>query len=155
MEWTIKPIGVVRTPYASKSECPVQGQARPEAKGTVEVDEAYLPALDSIELFSHLYLIYVFDRAGAVELRRKPFLDDAAHGLFATRHPCRPNPLGLSIVRLLGRSGHVLHVAEVDMLDKTPIIDIKPYVPRFDERADATNGWLQKADLSDKPAGRE
>lgn len=155
MEWTMKPIGVVRTPYATKSECPVQGQARPEAKGTVEVDEAYLPALDSIELFSHLYLIYVFDRAGAVELRRKPFLDDAAHGLFATRHPCRPNPLGLSIVRLLGRSGHVLHLAEVDMLDKTPILDIKPYVPRFDERADATNGWLQKTDLSQKPAGRE
>lgn len=99
-------------------------------------------------------LLYLFDRAGKVILSRPTFLDEAAHGVFASRHPCRPNGIGLSIVKLEQRLGNLLEVSGIDVLDQTPLIDIKPYVPRFDYRADANNGWVT-VELREKPRNRE
>jgi tRNA-Thr(GGU) m(6)t(6)A37 methyltransferase TsaA len=141
---TIEPIGVIRTPYAEGPDAPIQGRFAPEGQGEVEVFDAYAPALADVDGFSHLTLLYHFHKAGPVELLVKPFLDDVRRGVFATRHPRRPNHVGLTTVKLLERRGNVLVVAGVDMLDGTPLIDIKPYVPAFDREADAVKcGWLE------------
>ncbi len=102
--------------------------------------------LRDIEGFSHIYLFYVFDRAGEPRLSVVPFLGDAERGVFATRSPRRPNALGMSLVRLVRRAGTVLHVEDVDILDGTPLVDIKPYVRRFDSRGDARSGWHEDVD---------
>lgn len=154
-EMTIQPIGIIHTPFYGKEEAPVQGAFQPEAVGMVEVFPEFSAALKDIEAFTHLYLIYRFDRAGEIELVRAPFLDDEPHGIFATRHPCRPNGLGLSVVRLLSREVNVLRVAGIDVLDATPLIDIKPYIPRFDSYPDAGEGWLTDKESRSKPSGRE
>jgi tRNA (adenine37-N6)-methyltransferase len=155
MTLTIKPIGIIHTPYKTKEDCPIQGQAMPEGKGQIEVFPEYLDGLHTLETFSHLIILYHFDRAGEVEMQRKPFSDDEIHGLFATRHPCRPNKIGFSIVKLEKINGNILEISEIDALDKTPLIDIKPYVPRFDHRLDANNGWLEGKTFRPKPEGRE
>jgi tRNA-Thr(GGU) m(6)t(6)A37 methyltransferase TsaA len=97
--------------------------------------------LEDIEGFSHVFLLYVFHCSSGYSLRVQPFLDNRLHGLFATRYPCRPNPIGLSVVRLLGRKDNVLEVEGVDVLDGTPLLDIKPYIPEFDVRAEVRTGW--------------
>jgi tRNA-Thr(GGU) m(6)t(6)A37 methyltransferase TsaA len=152
----LKPIGIIRSPYASKEDAPIQGAFRPEGKGTVEVYREYAAGLKDIEGFSHIFLLYQFDRAGEVHLVRKTFLDDdEAHGLFASRHPCRPNGIGLTIVRLLARREHILEVGGIDVLDQTPLLDIKPYIPRFDCYPDAEAGWTASKRKRPKPPGRE
>ena len=108
-----------------------------------------------IELFSHLMLLYRFDRASDVQLVRQTFLDDSPHGVFASRHPCRPNGIGLTIVKFISREANLLTVAGIDVLDGAPLLDIKPYVPIFDARPDATNGWVNNKPMRSKPAGRE
>nr|WP_255082713.1 SAM-dependent methyltransferase [Vulcanococcus limneticus] len=108
-----------------------------------------------MEGFSHLFLLYLFDRAGSVKLVRRPFLDDRPHGIFASRHPCRPNGIGLSVVRLLERQGRNLIIEGVDVLDGTPLLDIKPYIPRFDFIPVASEGWFSGRPLRTKPAGLE
>jgi len=155
MKRTITQIGIIYSPYAEKQDCPIQGAFAPESRGRVEVYPAFVKALATIDTFSHIILIYLFDRAGAVELSRPTFLDEEPHGVFASRHPCRPNGIGMSIVRLDSVQGCVLHVSEIDVLDRTPLIDIKPYVPKFDFRADASNGWTDNKDTVTKPPGRE
>jgi tRNA-Thr(GGU) m(6)t(6)A37 methyltransferase TsaA len=141
---SVRPVGVVRTPYRSPAEAPIQGHFRPEVRGEIEVFEEFAAALADVEGFSHLTLLYYFDRAGEERLTVKPYLDDVEHGVFATRHPQRPNHLGLTTVRLLERRGNVLVVAGVDVLDGTPLLDIKPYVPAFDRGPDdAKCGWLE------------
>jgi tRNA-Thr(GGU) m(6)t(6)A37 methyltransferase TsaA len=142
MEWKIKPIGLIRSPYTNAEETPIQS-AFSEGRGEIEVFPEYEAGLKDIEGFSHLILLYYFHKAKGYSLSVKPFLDDRPKGLFATRHPARPNPIGLSVVRLLERRGNVLQIAEVDLLDGTPLLDIKPYVPQFDERKGATAGWLE------------
>lgn len=102
-------------------------------------------------MFSHIYLLYQFDRAGEIQLIRPPFLDDEAHGLFATRHPCRPNGIGLSIVRLIRRDKNILEIEGVDVLDRTPLLDIKPYIPRFDAIPSATEDGLQTRSGAQSP----
>lgn len=140
--FTFRPIGVIRSPFTSLEDMPIQA-ARSTAPGCVEVFEPYAPGLLDVEGFSHIILLYVFDRIGEARLVVQPFLDDAPHGIFATRHPARPNPIGLSVVELLRREGLMLYVAGLDVLDGTPLLDIKPYVPQFD-RFDATRtGWLR------------
>ena len=129
--------------------------AAPAGRGTVEVYPEFEKALKDIESFSHIILFYIFDRAGKTLLTRKPFLDDKPHGIFATRHPCRPNGIGMSIVKLEKRIKNILEVSEIDELDNTPLIDIKPYVPKFDYRENACNGWVGKSGFRDKPEGRE
>lgn len=155
MEYAIRPVGTIYTPYKTKEECPIQGVADPTSVGRVEILPEFEAALETIETFTHLYLFYIFDRSGEIILSRPTFLDDAPHGVFASRHPCRPNGIGLSIVRLDKRVQNVLHVGEIDILDRTPLIDIKPYVPRFDHRPSAGNGWVASKPMSAKPPGRE
>jgi tRNA-Thr(GGU) m(6)t(6)A37 methyltransferase TsaA len=155
MEITIHPIGIIHSPFRTKEEAPIQGAFQPDAEGTVEVFAEFAPALKDIETFSHLFLIYRFDRAGEVILSRPTFLDDEPHGVFASRHPCRPNGLGLSVVRLLRREGSILHVGGIDVLDGTPLIDIKPYIPRFDSYPEASAGWTAGKEVRQKPPGRE
>jgi tRNA-Thr(GGU) m(6)t(6)A37 methyltransferase TsaA len=155
MQFEIRQIGTIYSPYKTKEQCPVQGIADPKGRGRVEILPEYEAALETIEMFSHLYLFYIFDRAGEIILSRPTFLDDAPHGVFASRHPCRPNGIGMSIVKLEKRENTILHVSEIDVLDNTPLIDIKPYVPKFDLRPDANNGWVESTPMRDKPPGRE
>lgn len=151
----LKPIGIIRTPWATKEQAPIQGAFASDAEGRVEVLPEFAAGLQDVETFTHLYLLYRFDRAGEIRLVRPTFLDAAAHGLFASRHPCRPNGIGLTVVRLLAREGAVLRVAGIDVLDRTPLLDIKPYLPRFDAFPGAGEGWVAGRDRRPKPPGRE
>ena len=155
MPETVRPIGTIRTMFTTKDDTPIQGAFRPEAVGTVEVLPEFAEALSDIDGFSHLILIYEFDRAAPVDMVRQTFLSDEPHGLFATRHPARPNPIGLTVVRLLSRRGTTLIVGGIDVLDGTPLLDIKPYVARFDSVPEATEGWLAGLPERPKPSGRE
>lgn len=152
---TLTSIGVIHSPYRTKDEAPIQGAFAPEVKGVIEVFPEYEEGLKDIEGFSHLIVLYYFNQAGEVKLVRPTFLDDEAHGVFATRHPCRPSGVGITVVRLLGRSGGRLEVAGIDVLDGTPLIDIKPYVPRFDCFPEASEGWIAPKENRPKPQGRE
>jgi tRNA-Thr(GGU) m(6)t(6)A37 methyltransferase TsaA len=140
MEFTIRPIGIIHTPFTDKEKTPIQ-PSRSEAVGRVEVYPEFADGLQDIHGLSHIILLYVFHRSSGYALTVKPFLDDQQRGLFATRYPARPNPIGLSIVRLLERRENTLVVEGIDVLDGTPLIDIKPYVPDFDIRADVHTGW--------------
>jgi tRNA-Thr(GGU) m(6)t(6)A37 methyltransferase TsaA len=138
---TVRRIGVVRSPFAATAGTPIQPAFAQGALGEVVVDEPYVAALDDLEGFDRIWLLYWFDRASPFVPRVVPFRDTRERGLFATRAPCRPNPVGLSAVRLLGRSGCTLQIADVDLLDETPLLDIKPYVARFDAFPDVRSGW--------------
>jgi len=105
--------------------------------------------------FSHIYILYLFDRAGEIQLVRRTFLDDEPHGIYASRHPCRPNGIGMSIVRLKERQDNILVVSNVDILDGTPLLDIKPYIPRFDIIESASEGWVGDRQWRPKPSNRE
>ncbi len=134
-------IGVIHTPFLETKGMPIQS-ARSNVEGTVEVFPEYLEGLDGVEEFSHLILIYAFHRAPeTVNLRVKPFLDDRLHGIFATRFPNRPNQIGISVVHLVNRKENRLIFQGADMLDGTPLLDIKPYVPDFDIHSATKIGW--------------
>jgi len=126
-EILMRPIGVIHSPFTEKSQTPIQA-SRSQAKGTVEVHPEFAEGLQDLEGFSHIYLLYVFHGSSGYTMLAKPFLDDQVRGLFATRYPFRPNPIGLSVVRLLNRKDNLLEIEGVDMLDGTPLLDIKPYV---------------------------
>jgi tRNA-Thr(GGU) m(6)t(6)A37 methyltransferase TsaA len=151
----ITPIGVIHSPFTQKDHTPIQGAFAPTSYGRVEVFAEYSEGLKDIESFSHIFLLYLFDRAGDVRLVRPTFLDDEPHGVFASRHPGRPNRIGLTVVSLAGRCGNVLEVRCLDVLDQTPLLDIKPYVPRFDSWPEAAEGWLTGKNNRAKPAGCE
>ncbi|MFC1732555.1 tRNA (N6-threonylcarbamoyladenosine(37)-N6)-methyltransferase TrmO [candidate division KSB1 bacterium] len=155
MEFKIQQIGIIYSPYKTKDQCPIQGIAKPKGEGQIEIISEYQEALETIESFSHIILFYIFDRASEIKLSRPTFLGDKPHGLFASRHPCRPNGIGMSIVKLGKRLKNILIVSEIDVLDKTPLIDIKPYIPKFDNRENATNGWLENLEFKDKLKNRE
>ncbi len=143
MEYLMKPIGVIHSPFSTKEETPIQ-PVRSQARGLVEVYPQFEAGLDDLEGFSHLFLLYVFHRSEEYDLKVRPFLDDSLHGLFATRYPCRPNPIGLSVVELVSRQGSRLEIQGVDVLDGTPLLDIKPYVPEFDTRQNVRSGWFKE-----------
>lgn len=144
MDFMMEAIGVIHTPLTETSNTPIQS-SRSEIAGTVELFPQYLEGLDGIEDFSHIYLLYGFHRANReISLKVQPFLDDQLHGIFATRYPCRPNPLGLSVVQLIERKGLVLHFKGADMLEGTPLLDIKPYIPEFDIFPVDKIGWYQR-----------
>jgi tRNA-Thr(GGU) m(6)t(6)A37 methyltransferase TsaA len=145
-EFRFRAIGVIHSPFQEPTQTPIQPVFASDVRGQVEVFPEYAEGLKDLEGFSHLHLIYVFDRVGPMKLRVKPYLQDVEHGIFATRAPTRPNPIGMSIVRLLGREGAVLHVAELDILDGTPLLDIKPFSPRFDLRDNVRTGWMEQVD---------
>ena len=153
--FNITQIGVIHSPYKTKQQCPIQGMTAPDSTGEIEIYPEYKDGLKTIELFSHIILFYIFDQAGEVILCRKPFLDDTPHGVFASRHPCRPNGIGISIVKLEQKKDNILTVSSIDTLDNTPLIDIKPYVPKFDFRENVNNGWLDQKAIRAKPPGRE
>ena len=135
------PIGIIHTPFKEMAGTPIQS-SRSTAFGEIEVFPEYEAGLESVDELSHLILIYVFHAAlDSAELMVKPFLDDKTHGVFATRYFSRPNPIGISIVKLIKRTGLRLEIQCADMLDGTPLLDIKPYVPEFDVRSVDKLGW--------------
>jgi tRNA-Thr(GGU) m(6)t(6)A37 methyltransferase TsaA len=142
MEIIMRPIGLIHSPFTEKDHTPIQA-SRSQANGQVELYPEYADGLQDLEHLSHIYLLYVFHKSSGYTLRLKPFLDDQEHGIFATRYPYRPNPIGISTVRLMARQGNVLTIQGVDVLDGTPLLDIKPYVPDFDVRTEVRTGWYE------------
>ena len=140
--FALTPIGIIRSPYREIAGTPIQPVFAADAEGEVEVFEAYAEGLRDLDGFERIWLVYAFHRAGPARLRLVPFRDTVERGVFATRAPCRPNAIGLSCVRLLSVAGRVLRVAGVDVLDGTPLLDIKPYAPAFDAFPDSRAGWL-------------
>lgn len=145
----LTPVGVVRSEHELAVNTPIQPVFAHDCTGTVEVFSEYEDGLKDIEGFSHLILIYWLHEAEPPRMLVTPFLDDAPHGIFATRFPYRPNPIGLSVVRLVKREGGILTIAGVDILDGTPVLDIKPYSSRFDCYPDARNGWMDSVSLQE------
>lgn len=141
----LKPIGIIRTAFRKAAGTPIQPSLAGGAKGTVELFPEYVEGLKDLDGFERIWLIYWLDRAPEPRLTVTPFLDDQQRGLFATRAPARPNPIGISPVRLLRVLGNKLEVAEVDVLDRTPLLDIKPYAPEFDCHPVKRSGWLDRA----------
>jgi tRNA-Thr(GGU) m(6)t(6)A37 methyltransferase TsaA len=139
------PIGVIRTGFSLASGTPIQPIYAQGAEGRVELEERFAAALDDIDGFERVWLLYWMDRAQPYQPKVVPYRDTRERGLFATRSPCRPNPIGMSAVRVLRREGCVLHVADVDVLDDTQLLDLKPYVPDFDAHPSARAGWFDTA----------
>ncbi len=142
---SMRPIGHVRSPYKDTAQIPKGLGAQHEAEGTLDILPEFEPGLTDIEGFSHLYVIWTFDRAEGFDLIASPPTDNRPHGVFATRSPRRPNPIGLTVVELLGREGAILRVRGVDMLDGTPILDIKPYLTSVPPER-LRRGWLAEAE---------
>ncbi len=138
----ISPIGIIHSPYNTVKEMPIQPPFSKE-NGEVEVLKEYEPGLRGLEGFSHIILIYLFHESEGYEPHVKPYLDETLRGIFATRAPWRPNPIGLSIVKLIERKGNILRVEGIDVLNETPLLDIKPFVPEFDIRENVRIGWLE------------
>ena len=139
-----RPIGIVHSPFKEPKGTPIQPTAAKNIAGTLELYPEYVEGLKDVEGFSHLILIYHFHLVKAFSLLVKPFLDNELHGIFATRSPGRPNSVGLSVVRLTRIEENRLYILDVDIVDGTPILDIKPYVAEFDSRAGVRNGWFEK-----------
>jgi tRNA-Thr(GGU) m(6)t(6)A37 methyltransferase TsaA len=139
---TYKPIGIIHSSFKEPRGVPIQPSERSEAKGTVEIDEEFVMGLKDLDGFSHLILLFHIHLVKGYDLEVVPFLDDVKRGLFSTRAPRRPNPIGLSVVRLDRIEGRALHVSGLDIVDGTPLLDIKPYVPRFEKAEDVRIGWL-------------
>ncbi|MFO7645948.1 MAG: tRNA (N6-threonylcarbamoyladenosine(37)-N6)-methyltransferase TrmO [Desulfosarcina sp.] len=152
----MKPIGLIHTPFADLTGMPIQPAGAAGVSGTVEVFSEYQAGLKDLDGFSHIVLLYVFHRSQGFRLQVVPFMDVEPRGLFATRAPMRPNPIGLSVVQLDRIEGGTIHIINVDMLDETPLLDIKPYVPEFDSQAKVRTGWLEKArkTVSDRKSDR-
>ena len=146
------PIGVIHTPFKEVRDTPIQPLGGQGVRGSIVLDPAYAEGLVDVDGFSHLTLVYCFDRIHAPALRVVPFMDTQERGIFATRAPKRPNRIGLSTVRLRSVQGCVLEIEDVDMLDGTPLLDIKPFYPRYDNRADVRLGWLER--VKDLPVER-
>lgn len=141
--YKMHPIGVIRTSFTVKGETPIQ-PIFSSSTGTIEVFPQYSDGLIDLEGFSHIFIIYIFDRSKTYQLRVKPFLDNHPHGLFSTRHPNRPNPIGISIVQIIDINKNSIVVEGIDVLDNTPLLDIKPYIPDFDIRKNARTGWYKQ-----------
>ena len=139
-----KSIGSIHSPFKNIKGMPIQSAGAKGIKGTIELNPKYAAGLKDLEGFSHIILLYHFHLSCRYSLKVKPFLDKEMHGVFATRAPQRPNSIGLSIVKLLMVAGSTLHIEEVDVVDGTPLLDIKPYVPKFDVKRAKRIGWLSK-----------
>ena len=151
---TMRPIGIIHSPYKEVKDMPIQGKFKPDVKASVELENEYTVGLKDLDGFSHAILIYYFHKSQEVQLEAKPFLEDDKHGIFAIRSPHRPNHIGLSIVKIEGIEKNKLHFTGVDVLDRTPLLDIKPYVKHFDVRDNIASGWIDKhfqsTDMPDK-----
>jgi len=140
-----RPIGVIHSPFRKAEGTPIQPSGAAGVKGFIDLEEKYVPGLKDLEGFSHIFLLYHFHLSRGFSLEVVPFLDDSPRGLFSTRAPKRPNPIGLSLVKLNDIQGRILHIENVDVLDGTPLLDIKPYVEQFDAAQNTRAGWLAEA----------
>jgi tRNA (adenine37-N6)-methyltransferase len=145
MEVIFQPIGIIHSPFTSLEEMPIQPSSETSGPGVIEIFPEFSDGLKDLEGFSHIYILYHLHMVKSSRLTVTPFLDDSPHGVFATRAPSRPNPIGLSLVELVRVESNTLHVNHVDVLDNTPLLDIKPYVPQFEESGNVRIGWLEKA----------
>jgi len=141
---TIKPIGKIYSPYKETKDIPIQGKFKDDVEAFIELKNEYANGLKDLDKFSHCILIYFFHKSNKVTTEGKPFLEDCKHGIFAIRSPHRPNHIGFSVVKIKRIQNNKLYFTEVDMIDGTPLLDIKPYVKYFDNRADAISGWIDK-----------
>jgi tRNA-Thr(GGU) m(6)t(6)A37 methyltransferase TsaA len=139
-----KPIGIIHSPFKEPRGMPIQPAGARDIEGTVEIASEYVEGLKDIEGFSHIILIYHFHLSAGYLLKVEPYMDEKSHGVFATRAPSRPNSIGISVVRLVKVDGNMLYIKDVDIVDGTPLLDIKPYVPEFDTRKAEKIGWLEK-----------
>jgi tRNA-Thr(GGU) m(6)t(6)A37 methyltransferase TsaA len=139
-----KPIGVIHSPFKEPKGTPIQPAGAKGTRGTVEIFPEYAEGLKDIEGFSHIILLYHFHLSKGATSIAKPFMDNEKHGVFAMRGPSRPNPIGISVVCLVRVEGNMLHIQDVDIVDGTPLLDIKPYIPEFDIREVERIGWLEK-----------
>jgi len=140
----MKPIGIIHSPYHSHDDIPIQGKFKPEVEGWLELEREYESGLKDLDGFTHAFLLYHFHRSDKVTLTGQPFLENESHGIFAIRSPHRPNHIGLSIVQIRNIQDNCLHFTHVDILDGTPLLDIKPYISHFDCVNDAKCGWIDK-----------
>ncbi len=141
---SIEQIGTIHSPYTSLENMPIQPVGAKEVEGTAVLRPELAPGLRDLDGFSHIYLLYHFHRAGNVKLEVVPYLDTRARGVFATRSPLRPSGIGMSIVEVLRVEDNVVFLRGVDVLDGTPLLDIKPYIPQFDQRENVRTGWMCK-----------
>lgn len=146
MKIQYQPIGLIHTPFTELKGMPIQPTSKAATPGTIEVFPEYQAGLKDLEGFSHVILIYHFHKSQGYKLQIEPFLDTREHGVFATRVPKRPNQIGLSVVRLLGIDGGLLNIDCIDVLNGTPLLDIKPYIPGFQPSENIRIGWLNDAD---------
>lgn len=141
---TMNPIGFIHSPYHEYPNMPIQGIFRKETEGWIELEKKYTYGLEDLDGFSHAIILYYFHMSHRVNITGKPFLEDREHGIFAIRGPNRPNHIGLSIVKIRRIEENRLYFGQVDMLDGTPVLDIKPYIKYFDHRENVVNGWVDK-----------
>ena len=139
-----RPIGIVHSPFKGPKGTPIQPSGATGVKATIEIFPQYVEGLQDLEAFSHIILLYHFHLSKSYKLKVRPFLDDAEHGVFSTRAPARPNPIGMSVVRLVRIENAAIYIQEIDIIDQTPLLDIKPFVPDFDTRNAERIGWLAK-----------
>ena len=153
--YMLTPIGVIRSPFMEMNGTPIQPRWAAGIRGTIELQPEFIPGLKDLEGFSHIILLYLFDRIlDEVRLTPSPYLDSEPHGIFATRSPWRPNHIGISVLELISVNGNLIEVDGVDMLDGTPLIDIKPWVPDFNPTGQFRSGWLEcKTDVPDARSG--
>ena len=144
MSMTIKPIGIIETPFNDLKGMPIQPSGAADIQGTIIINKEYEQGLSDLEGFSHIILLYHFHQSQGYNLMVTPFMDDQKRGLFSTRAPRRPNSIGLSIVHLIKREKNRISIKGIDVLNGTPLIDIKPYVPGFDAKDVTKLGWLDK-----------
>ena len=153
-EIIMTPIGIVHSPYKQAKDMPIQGKFKAGVQAWIELKEEYRAGLKDLDGFSHIIIIYYFHRSKKTEIEGKPFLEDEKHGIFAIRSPHRPNHIGLSVVKIEKIEANKLHFSEVDVLDGTPVLDVKPYVKHFDSRDNVISGWVDKhfesTDMPDK-----
>ncbi len=139
-------IGIIHTKYKKLEDMPIQPKGANKTVGKIILNQEYQDGLLDLDGFSHIYLIYIFHLSKGYSLRVRPFLDDKEHGVFATRAPSRPNPIGLSVVKLLSVQNNIIEVEGADLVDGTPILDIKPYIEQFDKVEHSKSGWLKASD---------
>lgn len=140
----MKPIGTIYTPYKQPKEIPIQGIFKDEVEGRIELEKEYVKGLKDLDSFSHCILFYYFHQSNKETIEGIPFLEDETHGIFAIRSPHRPNHLGFSIVKIKSIQNNTIYFSQVDMINETPLLDIKPYIKHFDMRENVTSGWLDK-----------
>ena len=140
----MQPIGKIYSPYKKSEDIPIQGRFKENAEAFIELKKEYAEGLKDLDKFSHCILIYYFHKSDKITINGKPFLEDEKHGIFAIRSPHRPNHIGFSVVKIQRIQGNKLYFTQVDMIDETPLLDIKPYVKYFDNREDVSCGWIDK-----------